>query len=67
MFGVAKAGAAPDAILTIGIEMQRKCSPFLFFILFGVRLRELREARIPMRPATGVLLSPTGYIFIASA
>ena len=60
--GLARAGAAPNAILTISIEKQRKCSPF-FFIIFGVRMGELREARIPMRPAIGVLLRPKGYIF----
>ena len=55
-------------ILTISIEKPRKCPPFLFFqSICGVRIGELREARIPMRPATGVLLRPTGYIFTALA
>ena len=54
-------------ILTISIEKQRKCSPFCFLMIFGVRMGELREARIPMRPAIGVLLRPTGYIFIVLA
>ena len=42
--------------------------PAIFvFSIFGVRMGELREARIPMRPAIGVLLRPTGYIFIVLA
>ena len=40
---------------------------FLLKSIFGVRMGELREARIPMRPAIGVLLRPTGYIFTVLA
>ena len=54
-------------IPTISIEKQRKCPPFFFKSIFGVRMGGLREARSPMRPAIGVLLRPTGYIFTVLA
>ena len=50
-------------ILTISVEKQRKCWPFFCC----VRMGELRQARIPMRPAIGVLSWPRGYIFLVLA
>ena len=36
-------------MLTISIEKQRKCSPFVFLITLGGRMGGLGQARFPMR------------------
>ena len=58
-------GYADATYLSLVVKSKGNAGHFGFLITFGARMGELREARIPMRPAIGVLLKPTGYIFTA--
>ena len=60
-------GYADATYLRLVLKSKGNTRHFVFYIIFRVRMGELREARIPMRPAIGVLLRPTGYMFTVLA